>query len=77
MDLKQGSLYTILVLGGIGLLAVSCSDPDNNGGHHSDKMEHGKTTEHHGAADSHVPAKSGDKMGLVNAPGRTFLYDAV
>jgi len=58
MDSKQGALYTILVLGGIGLLAVSCSDSDNNGDHHGAKVEngaeHGKTA--HKADDAHAPA---------------------
>lgn len=39
MDSKQGALYTILVLGGIGLLAVSCSDSDDDDGHGA-KVEH-------------------------------------
>jgi len=59
MDSKQGALYTILVLGGIGLLAVSCSDSDNNGEHHGAKVdhgaEHGKTIAHKGD-DAHAPA---------------------
>ena len=59
MDSKQGALYTILVLGGIGLLAVSCSDSDEHNGHHGAKtehgVEHGKAVEHK-AADMHVPA---------------------
>lgn len=59
MDSKQGALYTILVLGGIGVLAVSCSDSDNNGDHHGAKtehgVEHGKTVEHK-ATDAHASA---------------------
>jgi len=58
MDSKQGALYTILVLGGIGLLAVSCSDSDNNGDHHGAKVEHGvehgKTVAHKADA-AHAP----------------------
>jgi len=69
MDSKQGSLYTILVLGGIGLLAVSCSDPDNNGGHHGANMDHHKTAEHHSMADAHAPAKSGHKAAGASAHG--------
>ena len=67
MDSKQGALYTILVLGGIGVLAVSCSDSDNNGNHHGAKVEHGvehgKTVAHK-ADDAHAPATdSGHGMG--------------
>lgn len=55
MDSKQGALYTILVLGGIGLLAVSCSDSDDDDGHGA-KVEHAAPAAHK-AADSHaVPA---------------------
>lgn len=46
MDSKQGALYTILVLGGIGLLAVSCSDDEADT--HDAKMEHSASAEHQG-----------------------------
>ena len=49
MDSKQGALYTILILGGIGVLAVSCSDSD-------DVNEHQVMAEKHAAADEHAPA---------------------
>ncbi len=55
MDSKQGALYIILVLGGIGLLAVSCSDSDDTDSH-SAMVGHVKSVESadHKAVDMHA-----------------------
>jgi carbonic anhydrase len=46
MDSKKGALYTILILGGIGVLAVSCSDSD-------EVDEHGGMEQHSPVGERH------------------------
>ncbi len=46
MDSKKGALYTILILGGIGLLAVSCSDSDEDEDRHAAVEQHAQPAEH-------------------------------
>jgi len=58
MDPKQTALATVAIVGGIGLLAVSCSDSDDNGEH-----GHGAKVEHHAQAEGHG-AKSGGHQEL-------------
>jgi len=69
MDSKQGALYTILVLGGIGLLAVSCSGSDEKNAHHAAMGQHAGAVGHHEAGEerhegsiSHGGASAGHKM---------------
>lgn len=50
MDSKKGALYTILILGGIGLLAVSCSDSEPDKGHEQASAEHGSAQQGHASA---------------------------
>jgi carbonic anhydrase len=47
MDSKQGALWTVLVLGGVGLLSASCSDSDDRKGHEASE---------HAAPETHMPA---------------------
>jgi carbonic anhydrase len=62
MDSKQGALYTILVLGGIGLLAVSCSDSDEENGHHAATEQHAGSIGHHEAGEERHEASAGHGM---------------
>lgn len=52
MDSKKGALYTILVLSGIGLLAVSCADSDDDDGQHAATRQHVQSSEPHESAET-------------------------